>query len=251
MLRAPNRNALGILNSSSGQFTYQDSLDYERSNALAINARQRMHRAYRCRRHTHIHTPSTMHPRWVAAASRLRRTIRTWARKEKNSLHAVRAETPISVPYSRHSDEPRLPQQGRLPRKGAHGYSISGRSRLRRAHSPRQLTGAHRRRSPPERAARPRPNRVAGQSIKGAGTRLAWFNAAAFLHDLRQARTATRRATRLSCRARSPSTDRFRGQSPLARRAAWTSRRVPHPRRRAARADRELISCRTGRPGKI
>jgi len=42
MVRAPNRNASGVIVSSVGQFNYEDSLGYQRSNALAVNLRERM-----------------------------------------------------------------------------------------------------------------------------------------------------------------------------------------------------------------
>ncbi len=42
IVRAPNRTASGVLNPTAGQFNYEDSLGYQRSNALAINARKRL-----------------------------------------------------------------------------------------------------------------------------------------------------------------------------------------------------------------
>ena len=54
MLRAPNRNASSVLNANVTQFTYEDSLGYQRSNALAINLRQRMHRGIALRSHVHV-----------------------------------------------------------------------------------------------------------------------------------------------------------------------------------------------------
>ena len=44
MVRAPNRNAAGLIQPAAGQFTYEDSLGYQRSNALAMNVRERMHK---------------------------------------------------------------------------------------------------------------------------------------------------------------------------------------------------------------
>jgi hypothetical protein len=44
MVRAPNRNAYGVIKTSVGQFNYEDSLGYQRSNALAVNVRERMHK---------------------------------------------------------------------------------------------------------------------------------------------------------------------------------------------------------------
>jgi hypothetical protein len=44
MLRAPNRTPSGLIVATVGQFTYEDSLGYQRSNALAVNVRERMHK---------------------------------------------------------------------------------------------------------------------------------------------------------------------------------------------------------------
>ncbi len=44
MLRAPNRTPSGLIVQSVGQFNYEDSLGYQRMNALAVNARERMHK---------------------------------------------------------------------------------------------------------------------------------------------------------------------------------------------------------------
>jgi hypothetical protein len=43
MVRAPNRTPSGLIQ-TAGQFTYEDSLGYLRSNALAVNVRERMHK---------------------------------------------------------------------------------------------------------------------------------------------------------------------------------------------------------------
>ena len=44
MLRAPNRNQDGTIKQSAGVFTYEDSLGYQRSNALAVAVGERMHK---------------------------------------------------------------------------------------------------------------------------------------------------------------------------------------------------------------
>ena len=44
IVRAPNRTFNGVLNPSSVVFRYEDSLGYQRSNALAVNLRNRMHK---------------------------------------------------------------------------------------------------------------------------------------------------------------------------------------------------------------
>ena len=42
MVRAPNRNASGVLNPENGLFNYEDSIGFSNLNALAINARKRL-----------------------------------------------------------------------------------------------------------------------------------------------------------------------------------------------------------------
>ncbi len=57
MLRAPNRTPSGLIVQSVGQFTYEDSLGYQRSNALAVNARERMHKGVSLQAtHTYSHS---------------------------------------------------------------------------------------------------------------------------------------------------------------------------------------------------
>ncbi len=44
IIRAPNRNASGVIVPTVGQFNYEDSLGYLRSNSLLVNFRERMHK---------------------------------------------------------------------------------------------------------------------------------------------------------------------------------------------------------------
>lgn len=44
IVRAPNRNAYGVIVPTVGQFNYEDSLGYLRSNSLLVNFRERMHK---------------------------------------------------------------------------------------------------------------------------------------------------------------------------------------------------------------
>ena len=44
MVRAPNRTPSGLIVPTVGQFTYEDSLGYQRSNSLVVSANERMHK---------------------------------------------------------------------------------------------------------------------------------------------------------------------------------------------------------------
>jgi hypothetical protein len=181
IVRAPNRNALGILNSSSGQFTYEDSLGYQRSNALAFNARQRMHKGVSLQAtYTYSHS--------IDDASSIGGSGNSIAQDDQN----LGAEESNSSYDRRHSlagnfviEPPFGPNRAFLNKGGVmakilDGYSVSGTFTFASGAFATPTYGG----TPQEIAAGAgnslRPDRVPGQSIHGAQTRLSWFNAAAF-----------------------------------------------------------------------
>jgi trimeric autotransporter adhesin len=181
MLRAPNRNALGILNSSSGQFTYQDSLGYQRSNALAVNARQRMHKGISLQgTYTYSHSIDNASSVGGSGNSIAQDDGNLGAEESNSSFdrrHTLNGNFVIEPPFGPNRA---FFNKGNLTSKILDGFSISGNFTFSSGAFATPTYGG----TPQEIAAGAgnslRPNRVAGQSIKGAGTRLAWFNAAAF-----------------------------------------------------------------------
>jgi hypothetical protein len=182
IVRAPNRTASGILNPSSGQFKYEDSLGYLRSNALAVNARQRMHKGISLQAtYTFAHS--------IDDASSVGGSGNSIAQDDQN----LGAEESNSSFVRRHTlngtfiiEPPFGPNRAFLNEGGAmskilDGYSISGNFTFASgAFATPAYSG-----TPDEIAAGAgnslRPNRVPGTSIAGAGTLQNWFNKGAFV----------------------------------------------------------------------
>ena len=183
IVRKPNRNAYGILNSSSGQFSYEDALGFQRSNALAVNLRERMHKGVSLQgTYTFSHSiddASTVGGGGLGGST------------AQNDLD-LRAEESNSSFDRRHSfngnfviEPPFGPNRAFLNKGGffarvLDGYSISGNFTFATgAYASPQISGTAAENQ--VGANYLRPNRNFTQPIKGAGTRLAWFNTAAFV----------------------------------------------------------------------
>jgi hypothetical protein len=182
IVRAPNRNAAGILNPTSGQFTYEDSLGYQRSNALAVNLRERMHKGVSLQgTYTYSHS--------IDDASSVGGSGNSIAQDDQN-LGAEESNSSFDRRQSLSGNfviEPPFGPNRAFLNKGGFfakvldGYSISGNYTFATgAFATPTFSG-----TPAEIAAGSgnslRPNRDFTQSIKGAGSRLSWFNAAAFV----------------------------------------------------------------------
>jgi hypothetical protein len=181
MVRAPNRNALGILNPSSGQFTFQDSPGFQRSNSLAINARQRMHKGISLQA-TYTYSHSIDNASSVGGSGNsIAQDDQNLGGEESNSSfdrrHSLNGNFVIEPPFGPNRA---FLNKGGFFAKVLDGYSISGNFTFSSGAYQTPTYGG----TPQEIASGAgnslRPNRVAGQSIKGAGTRLSWFNAGAF-----------------------------------------------------------------------
>jgi hypothetical protein len=182
ILRAPNRNAAGLIQQSAGQFTYEDSLGYQRSNALAINVRERMHKGVSLQAtYTYSHS--------IDDASSVGGSGNSIAQDDQD----LNAEESNSSFDRRHSlsgswiiEPPFGPNRAFLNKGGVwaailDGYSFSGSYTFATGgYATPQYSG-----SEAEIQAGAgnslRPNRNFAVPIKGAGTHAEWFNSAAFL----------------------------------------------------------------------
>jgi hypothetical protein len=182
MLRAPNRNALGILNPTSGQFTYEDSLGYQRSNALAINARQRMHKGISLQgTYTYSHSIDDASSIGGSGGS-IAQDDQNLGAEESNSSydrrHVLSGNFVIEPPFGPNRA---FFNKGGVMSHVLDGFSISGTFTFASGNFGTPTYSG----TPAEIAAGAgnslRPNRVSGQPIAGAGTRLSWFNTAAFV----------------------------------------------------------------------
>ena len=185
MLRAPNRNATGVLNSSSGQFTYEDSLGYQRSNALLINARQRLHKGVSLQA-SYVYSHSIDDASSIGGSGgSIAQNDQDLAAEESNSTFDVRHKVTGSWIW-----EPPFGPNRALLNKGGFwskfldGYSVSGSYTFATGtFATPQYSG-----TPAEIAAGSgnslRPDRNFAQEIHGPETHLEWFNTSAFVAPL-------------------------------------------------------------------
>jgi hypothetical protein len=183
IVRKPNRNASGVLNPSSGQFSYEDSLGYQRSNALAVNLRERMHKGVSLQG-TYTYSHSIDDASTVGGGGTGGSTAQNdldLAAEESNSSfdrrQSLSGNFVIEPPFG--------PNRAFLNKGGffarvLDGYSVSGNYTFATgAYASPQISGTAAENQ--VGANYLRPNRNFTQPIKGAGSRLSWFNTAAFV----------------------------------------------------------------------
>ena len=201
VVRLPNRNALQILNPSSGQFRYEDSLGYQRSNALAVNLRARQHKGISLgATYTYSHSIDDAGSVGGSGSGAPAQNDADLGAEESNSAfdrrNVLNGNWVIELPFG--PNRPFL-NKGGVWAKILDGYSISGNytfatggfatpyfSQL----ASEVTTGA---------GNTLRPNRVPGQSITGPGSLKNWFNTAAFAPACSSVRPTL--ATLLMCRS--------------------------------------------------
>ena len=181
MVRAPNRNAYGVIRSTVGQFTYEDSLGYLRSNSLLVNVRERMHKGVSLGA-TYKYSHSIDDASSVGGSGNsIAQDDQNLAAEESNSSfdqrHSLSGNFVIEPPIG--------PNRAFLNKGGfwSHaldGFNISGAFTF--------ATGGFETPSFSGTAAEIaaganglRPNRNPTQAIHGAQTHLQWFNPTAFV----------------------------------------------------------------------
>jgi hypothetical protein len=180
IVRVPNRNASGVLNSSSGQFNYEDSLGFQRSNALAVNLRERMHKGISLQgTYTYAHSIDDASSVGGSGGYTAQNDLDLAAEESNSSFdrrQTLSGNFIIEPPFGPNRA---FLNKGGVWAKILDGYSISGNYTFATGgYASPQVTGA-----PVETQVGAnflRPNRVLGQPIKGAGSRLSWFNKDAF-----------------------------------------------------------------------
>jgi hypothetical protein len=182
MLRAPNRTAVGILNPTSGQFTYEDSLGYQRSNALLVNVRERLHKGVSLGG-TYTYSHSIDDASSVGGSgSSIAQDDQNLGAEESNSSfdkrHSLTGNFIIEPPFG--------PNRAFLNKGGVlarilDGYSISGNFTFASGGWATPTYGGTAAEIAAGAGNSLRPNRVPGQPIAGAGMLKSWFNTAAFV----------------------------------------------------------------------
>ena len=224
IVRAPNRTAVGILNPTSGQFTYEDSFGYQRSNALAVNLRERLHKGVSLQgTYTYSHS--------IDDASSVGGSGNSIAQNDQN----LGAEESNSSFDKRHSlagnfiiEPPFGPNRAFLNKGGVmakilDGYSISGNFTFASGGWATPTYSGTAAEIAAGAGSSLRPNRVPGVSIAGAGMLKSWFNTNTRSLRRLPGPMAMLRGTRSSFPGRFRSAGRFRGPSRWARRGALSS----------------------------
>jgi hypothetical protein len=181
MLRAPNRNAYGVANPTVGQFTYEDSIGYQRSNALAVNARNRMHKGIALGA-TYTYSHSIDDASSVGGSGNsIAQDDQNLSAEESNSSfdrrHSLSGNFVIEPPFGPNRA---FFNKGNMTSKILDGFNISGNFNFASGGwaTPSYSGTAQ------EIAAGAnglRPNRNPGVPIAGAGSIRSWFNPSAFL----------------------------------------------------------------------
>jgi trimeric autotransporter adhesin len=183
MLRAPNRTNDGLIQQSAGQFTYEDSLGYQRSNALAISAGERLHKGVALQAvYTYSHSIDDASSIGGSGSSIAQNDQDLGAEESNSSFdvrHKVSGNFVIEPPFGPNRA---FLNKGGVLAKILDGYSISGAFTFATGNYATPTYSL----TPSEIAAGApsslRPNRAPGQSITGPQTHLEWFNTAAFVN---------------------------------------------------------------------
>ena len=182
MLRAPNRNQDGTIVQSAGVFTYEDSLGYQRSNALAISASERLHKGIALQAvYTYSHSIDDASSIGGSGGSIAQNDQNLGAEESNSSFdvrHQVSGNFVIEPPFG--------PNRAFLNKGGIFaaildGYSISGNYRFATGNF---ATPSYSLSSSEIQAGAGnslRPNRAPGTSITGPRNHEEWFNTAAFI----------------------------------------------------------------------
>jgi len=181
IVRVPNRDASGTLNLKSTQFNYEDSLGYQRSNALTISARERMHKGVSLQAaYKYAHSIDDASSIGGSGSYTAQDDTRLGAEQSNSSFdrrHTLSINFTLEPPFGPNRA---FLNKGGIWAKILDGYSINGTfiSATGSFASP-QFTGTDA--EVTAGANYLRPNRNPGQSIKGAGTQAAWFNPSAYV----------------------------------------------------------------------
>ncbi|MDP9038253.1 MAG: carboxypeptidase regulatory-like domain-containing protein, partial [Acidobacteriota bacterium] len=181
ILRAPNRTPTGVANGQVTQFTYEDSLGYQRSNALAINLRQRMRKGIGLQA-TYTYSHSIDDASSVGGSgSSIAQNDQNLGAEESNSSfdvrHSLSGSFVMELPFG--------PNRAFLNKGGVwsrvlDGYSVSGNYTFASGGWATPVYSGTTTEIAAGAGNSLRPDRVPGQRIAGAGTLTSWFNTAAF-----------------------------------------------------------------------
>ena len=182
IVRAPNRTPSGLIVQTVGQFNYEDSLGYQRSNAASVSANKRMQKGVALGA-TYTYSHSIDNASSVGGSGNfIAQNDQDLGAEESNSTfdrrHQLQGNFVIEPPFGPNRA---LFNKGNIWSKIMDGYSISGNFTFASggwATPSYSLTPAEIAAGAPSSL---RPNRDFSQPISGAGSHTQWFNTKAFL----------------------------------------------------------------------
>jgi hypothetical protein len=182
MVRAPNRTASQLLVPSVGQFSYEDSLGYQRMNALVVSANERLHKGIALgATYQYSHSIDDASSVGGGGGGSIAQDDADLGAEEANSTfdhrHTLSGTFVIEPPFGPNRA---FFNRGNVWSKIMDGYSISGNFTFASGGfgtpsyslTPQEIAAGA--------ASSLRPNRVPGVPIAGAGTHTNWFNKNAF-----------------------------------------------------------------------
>ncbi|GAC1418278.1 MAG: hypothetical protein NVSMB62_09880 [Acidobacteriaceae bacterium] len=182
VLRAPNRTPTGVANQQVTQFTYEDSLGYQRSNALVVNLRQRMRKGISLQA-TYTYSHSIDDASSVGGSGNfIAQNDQNLGAEESNSSfdrrHQLSGNFVMELPFGPNRA---FLNKGGVWSKIMDGYSLSGNYTFASGGWATPVFSGTTTEIAAGAGSSLRPDRVPGQPIAGAGTLTNWFNRAAFI----------------------------------------------------------------------
>ena len=182
MLRAPNRNQDGTIVQNAGVFTYEDSLGYQRSNALAISAGERMHKGIALQAvYTYSHSIDDASSIGGSGGT-IAQNDQDLGAEESNSTFDVRQRVTgnfvIEPPFGPNRA---FLNKGGVLAKILDGYSISGNYAFATGTYATPSYSLSSSEIQAGAGSSLRPDRAPGTAITGPRNHEEWFNTAAFI----------------------------------------------------------------------
>ena len=193
MVRAPNRTAAGVLNSSAQPFNYEDSLGYSRFNQLSVNVRKRLQKGVSLQATYHYEHSIDNASSIGGGSTSVAQNDKDLNAEEGNSAFDVRHQLTgnwvLELPFG--------PNRAYLAKggfwsKALDGFSVSGNFTFATGtyYTPHYVATIAETSTGSNNSLR--PDRDFSVPIRGKGTILDWFNAAAFTAPANGFGTASR-----------------------------------------------------------
>jgi hypothetical protein len=193
IVRAPNRTATGLLNTTAQAFNYEDSVGFSRQNALAINVRKRQTKGISIQatyQYGHsIDDASSIGGGGTVVAQNDKNLLAEESNSAFDVRHRVTGNWVLELPFGPNRA---FLAKGGFWSKALDGFNLAGIYTFASGSyfTPRYVATVAETATGSNNSLR--PDRVAGIPIAGAGSLRSWFNPAAFTAPANGFGTASR-----------------------------------------------------------